>query len=125
MPKVPNTIRAAADCNWTDSRYFSFIRSALRRASVKYPVKFQVLKAAQRPYEGTDRRTKWEYQCNSCKGWFKTKEVSVDHIIPAGSLKSYDDLPQFVSTLFCTADNLQVLCKQCHDKKSKEERKRR
>jgi len=122
---MPNKIKAAEECGWTDSRYFGFIRSALRKASVKYPLKFKTLQACRRPYSGEDKRTKWEYQCNSCKGWFKTKEVNVDHIKPAGTLRTFDDLPEFVSTLFCSSDNLQVLCTQCHDIKSKEERKKK
>jgi hypothetical protein len=40
-------------------------------------------------------------------------------------LKCYDDLPSFVSTLFCESDNLQVLCKQCHKAKTAEERKKK
>ena len=33
--------------------------------------------------------------------------------------RHYDDLPKFVETLFCEQDNLQVLCKTCHDEKTK------
>jgi 5-methylcytosine-specific restriction endonuclease McrA len=40
-------------------------------------------------------------------------------------LKCYDDLPSFVSNLFCEADNLQVLCKSCHKTKTAEERKKK
>lgn len=107
---------------WTKARYFGFIRSALRSAWSRYPVKWQVLEAAKRKYAGKDRRIKWEYQCNSCKGWFLAKEIQVDHITPAGSLKDYTDLPKFVSNLFCESDNLQVLCKECHNTKTQEER---
>lgn len=113
------------DCKWTRSRYFSFIRSCLRRAWSKYPVKFQALQAARKPYEGEDKRTKWTYQCNICKGWFKTTEVSVDHKLPCGSLKDYDDLPVFVQRLFCSAEDLQILCAPCHREKTNAEREAR
>lgn len=106
------------DCGWTKSRYFGFIRSALRRASVKYPVKYQVLQEARRPYSGKDKRTKWEYSCSICKKWFKTKDVEVDHIKPVGSLLKYSDLDRFCRRLFCEKDNLQVLCKSCHGEKT-------
>ena len=110
---------------WSQSRYFGFIRSALRRAFIKYPVKYQVKNAASRPYVGSDKRRKKEYQCAVCDGWFADKEVAVDHIIPCGSLKTYSDLPKFVETLFCEAENLQVVCKDCHQIKSNLERANR
>jgi len=53
------------------------------------------------------------------------KEVQVDHIIPAGTLRKYDDLPQFVKNMFCEADGLQVLCKPCHQLKTNAEREQR
>ena len=110
-PRVPRT---HAGGTWTKSRYFSFIRSALRRAWTKYPVKFKVLRAAQRSYKGDNKRQKYEYQCAMCEDWYKQNEVEVDHIKPCGSLKEYEDLPEFVKTLFCEEDNLRVVCKPCH-----------
>ncbi len=123
MPRITPKTRAGE--TWTESRYWTFIRSALRQAWSKYPVKYQVLNNNRRPFIGADKRTKWEYQCAECKQWFKAKEVQVDHIKSAGSLKSYEDLPDFVRRLFCEADNLQVMCKPCHKTKTQEERKRR
>lgn len=106
--------RTHAGERWTKARYFSFIRSALRRAWSRYPVRFDVLEAAARPYKGTDKRRKKEYQCAMCEEWFMQKEVEVDHIKPCGSLRDYKDLPRFTKTLFCEEDNLRVLCKPCH-----------
>ncbi len=106
----------------TSARYFGFIRSALRRAWTRYPVRYQALDMAKQPYKGKDKRTKWVYKCASCKKLFKSTEVQVDHITPAGTLKTYSDLPKFVKNLFCEADNLQVLCKTCHNVKTKEDR---
>lgn len=117
-------VKNKAGNTWTTARYFSFIRSALRRAWTKYPVRYQVMDSARKPYTGTDKRTKWVYECASCHNLFKSTEVNVDHITPAGSLNKYSDLPQFVQNLFCETDNLQVLCKTCHDVKTKEERKK-
>ena len=121
--RVPRT---HAGGTWTKARYFSFIRSALRRASSKYPVKFQVKEAARRvkPKQKAGRH-RFEYQCNECNGWFPDKDVAVDHIEPAGSLKEYADLPGFVERLLCEPDGLQVLCNQCHDVKTANERKKR
>ena len=42
--------------------------------------------------------------------------------MPAGTLRTFDDLPAFCAKLFCSEDELQVLCKACHDEKTKQER---
>lgn len=108
---------------WTKARYFSFIRSALRRASIKYPVKYQVKEEARRNKpDGAAGRHAYEYQCATCREWYPDKDVAVDHIRPAGSLKEYKDLPGFVERLLCEPENLQVLCTSCHDVKTAEER---
>lgn len=80
---------------------------------------------ARRPYKGPLKRQKFEYQCNYCKGWFPDKKINVDHIRPAGTLRCAADLPLFVETLFCEIDNLQVLCSNCHDKKTKDEKSKK
>ena len=106
--------RTHAGGNWTKSRYFQFIRSALRQAFTRYPVKYQVKDAAKRELKHKKGRQKWEYQCAKCQRWYPNKEIEVDHIDPAGSLKDYDDLPGFVERMFCESEGLQVLCKECH-----------
>lgn len=110
---------------WTTARFWSFLRSGLRSCYGRYPVKFDVLKAAKRPYVGPDKRTKFEYQCAECKEWFKSSAVSVDHIIPAGALNSFEDIAGFVERLFVGPEGLQVLCKTDHDRKTKTEREER
>jgi len=103
-------------CNgtWSRAKYFGFIRSALRQATMRFPVKQMVLVENRRPYNGEDKRTKWEYECLHCKHWLKRKDVEVDHIKPAGTLTCYEDLPRFVRNLYCEKDNLRILCCQCH-----------
>lgn len=115
-------VKNKAGNTWTSARYFGFIRSALRRAWTRYPVRYQAMDKAKQPYTGKDKRTKWVYKCKQCKELFKSTEVQVDHIKPAGTLKDYKDLPSFVQNLFCEADNLQVLCKECHKEKTLKER---
>lgn len=114
--------RTHAGKTWTKARYWSFIRSALRRAWSKYPVRYQVLTKAKVPYKGKDKRRKFNYRCAHCQKLFKQGDVQVDHILPCGSLNDYEDLPRFVSRLLCEEDNLQVLCSKCHDKKTKEDK---
>jgi len=85
---------------WSNSQFWSFIRSGLRSKWSRYPVKFQVLNASKRKAL-LNPRAKWEYQ---------------------GTLRSYEDLPQFVERLFCGAEHLRTVCKQCHKIITKEER---
>ena len=109
---------------WTQARFWSFVRSALRSAWSRYPPKYKVLANSKRNYKGPNKQQKYEFQCAECKEWFKAKEVSVDHITPAGTLRTYEDLPSFVEKLFVSEDELQVLCtKGCHAKKTLAERR--
>jgi 5-methylcytosine-specific restriction endonuclease McrA len=103
------------------ARYRSFIRSAMRKAWQKWPPRYEALHAVKRPYHGTNPRQKFEYQCAHCSGWFAGKEVSVDHIIPWGSIvgASHDDA---WSRLLVPVHQLQVLCEPCHDRKSQAEK---
>lgn len=107
---------------WTTARFFGFIRSALRAAFNKYPPKYEVIRQAKRDKKDGGRQ-KFEYECSSCGKMFPQKEIQVDHVIPAGSLKSFDDLPEFCRKLFCGVDDMQILCKPCHKVKTQEERK--
>lgn len=106
---------------WTEARYWSFIRSALRAAFQKWGPRHTAKNLASRTVEG--ERWRFEYLCAECDEWFQAKEVEVDHIVPCGPLKAYDDLPGFVERMFCEADGFQVLCKSCHQEKTNAERK--
>ena len=99
-------------------RYWSFLRNGLRRMSLKYPTRFDILKNARRPYRGANKRQKWKYKCNGCKKWFKATEIQVDHIKPCGELTDPKHIKGFVLTLFCEEKNLQILCKPCHVRKT-------
>jgi len=121
--RVPRT---HAGKTWTKSRYFGFIRGALRRAASNYPVKYQVKEGARRQKpKGVEGRHRFEYNCAHCNDWFPDKEVEVDHIVGAGSLKEYTDLPGFVERLYCEPKGMQVLCRPCHATKTAHERKKR
>lgn len=117
------TPKPYAGGRWSRARYWSFIRSALRAASIRWPPKADAMKAARRAYQGTDNaRQKWEYWCAACEQWKMGKDVRVDHIEPCGSLKCAEDLPGFVTRMFCEEDGFQVVCKSCHDRKTARER---
>lgn len=102
---------------WTTARFWSYIRSALRRAWTRWPPRYKALNKAAVKYRGKDKRRKYSYRCAHCKKLFKQNEVQVDHIIACGTLRDYQDLPGFVQRMFVSEDKLQVLCKSCHKKK--------
>lgn len=123
--------------SWTKARYFTFIRSALRKAWSKFPNKYEVQKEGRKKMTGETGREVFHQQCNHCKRWFEMKYMTVDHIEPCGQLTEYEHLPAFVAKLFCGTDNLQNLCNykladkdkfegvpSCHYMKSQVERKR-
>jgi 5-methylcytosine-specific restriction endonuclease McrA len=110
---------------WTDSRFRSFVTSALRAASRRWPPKFKALKEA---FVGrkTNKKTgklAMHYKCAKCKKHFVAADVQVDHILPVVDPKvgfvSWDD---FINRIFCEIENLQVMCKPCHKVKTEEEK---
>jgi 5-methylcytosine-specific restriction endonuclease McrA len=112
--RVPKTRNAGT---MTESAFWSMIRSTLRRRSMYWKPIQKAKDAVKRAYKGPNTRQKWEYQCEECKDWFAAKQIEVDHIIEVGSLKSSDDLKNFVDRLFAE-DGFQVLCKNCHNTKT-------
>ena len=110
---------------WTLARFNSFIKSALRSASIRWPPKYQCLKnaATKKKVNAKTGRMAQHYECNSCKKEFPAKDVQVDHIIPiidpVIGFTTWDDV---ISRMFCEIDNLQVLCKTCHDVKTTAEK---
>jgi hypothetical protein len=103
----------------TESVFWTFIRSALRQKSIYWKPIRQCKLNSRRPYKGINKQQKYEYQCNECKNWYAEKNINVDHICPAGSLNSAQDLPGFVERLFVEIEGLQILCTICHNKKTK------
>lgn len=109
---------------WTEARFRSFVKGNLRAATMRWNPIAQCLKNA--------RVARGEYLCNGCKQIVpntirvegkRKKNVHVDHIIPiidpATGWTSYDDM---IDRMFCEIENLQVLCDECHTKKTNEEK---
>lgn len=116
-PRVPRTRNNAT---MTESQFFSWIRSNLRRMTMYWKPIAECKKQARKSVTG--KRHKYEYKCAQCTGWFTDKEIDVDHIVEAGSLRSFNDLPGFAERLFVDAHQLAVLCKQCHHHKTHNEK---
>lgn len=97
---------------WTEARFYSFIRSALRKAHIKWPPAQNVMKQGRKEVKG--KKWKYEHQCEICKKWKPQKEIEKDHRVEVGSLKCYNDLPGFVERLFVSEDGYRKVCKDCH-----------
>lgn len=97
----------------SESEFWSFIRSTLRRASRYWKPIQQCKQGCKQVYKGDNKRQKYEYVCNECGKAFSDKEIEINHIVEVGSLKSGDDLKGFVDRLF-TEDLLECICKPCH-----------
>ena len=112
---------------WTPARFHTFIKSALRQASMRWPPKHEVKRKA--------RVERGMYLCNSCKevvpatlpplekGKKRRTNVHVDHIVPvidpATGFTNWDDT---IHRMFCEEENLQVLCAACHKEVTAKER---
>ena len=121
VTRVPKTRGGG---RYTEAGYFGMIRQVLRDKSKYWGPKMDAKKKARRAYKGPNKRQRYEYKCNHCKKYFPDKDVEMDHIVGAGSLKCYEDLPRFVKNLYCEEDNYQALCIPCHRSKTNSERKK-
>ena len=122
--KNPRVTRTRNNGTLTESAFWGAIRAVLRQASRWWKPLAECKKRAKRSYVGPNKRRKIAYECNHCKKLFLSEEITVDHIIQAGTLKCAEDLPGFVTRLFCEVDGLQCLCNDCHNVKTKEEKKK-
>lgn len=106
---------------WTEAMLMSRIRSSLRRIWMYYKPRQEAKNLVRKSVKG--KRHKFEYKCCKCDNWFKSNEVEVNHKIPAGSLKSFNDLPSFCDRLFFESpDGYEVACKPCHKEETKKQR---
>lgn len=120
--KKPRVIKTRNWGKMTESWFWWMIRSTLRQKSRRWKPLQDYKKSKQIPYVWSNKRRKWSYICEDCWGEFDSKEVEVNHIIPAWSLKCADDLPWFVERLFCEnidwRPSFNLLCKVCHRKET-------
>lgn len=110
-------------------------RQAMRRAFSRSPVVIAMLKENKRKVprfnkDGSRHKVdRAEYLCKTCGKWklsSKGSKVAVDHKVPVvDPIKGFVDMNTYFKRLFCDKSNLQVLCGECHRKKTNEERKLR
>lgn len=86
---------------------WAFCKKILRKYSRRNPA-FALTKERARIKRGF-------YICNICKKEQDSKNIEVDHISPVSPVEETKlTLDEYAIRLYCSADNLQVLCKPCH-----------
>ena len=105
---------------WTHARFFGFLRSGLRRMSLRWAPKSEALRGVRRPSKSANKRLKWQYRCDGCGAWCAGSDVAVHHKQACGELRAFSDLPGFVERLFCEREGFIVLCGACHAAEHKE-----
>ena len=124
---MSNKVKPYNNGEWTEARYHSFIKSALRSASQRWPPKYNVLNAAKlgkRINKKTGRLAE-HYLCAACREAFPAKEVQVNHKIPVVPVTGFDNWDGVISRLFCEAEHLEVLCIPCHKTITQQENQER
>lgn len=110
---------------WTDARFRSFVTSALRAASRRWPPKYKALKEAfvGKKVNAKTGKMAMHYECSACKEQFVAADVQVDHINPVVDPKTgFTSWDVFIDRMFCEIDGLQVMCKPCHKVKTDQEK---
>jgi len=105
---------------------YALLISNIRRAFSRSQLHRQALNNAISKKKGP--RGGRQYDCNVCGEAFGRRQVDVDHIKPVVPFnrRAYDmKLDTYVRRLWCHIRNLQVLCKECHKKKTAIEKSKR
>ena len=100
--------------SFSSSEMFQWLRSGLRKMSMRWKPIAQVRKDAQVSYKGDNKRRKYSYVCSICKQEYDAKSCAVHHLKEVGTLKSFEDLGEFAKNLFCEKDSLILCCHTCH-----------
>lgn len=115
---------------WTAARFHSFIKSALRSASVRWPPKYAVKKAAW-VRRGVYKCAGYKRKAHEVPASLPPPEgkkkrinnVQVDHKVPIiDPIEGFVSWDEVVRRMFIEAEGLQVLCYECHRRKTQDEK---
>ena len=110
---------------WTEARFKSFVTSALRAASRRWPPKYKALKEAfaGRKVNAKTGKLAMHYTCAACNKLYVATDVQVDHIKPVvDPKKGFVSWDIYINRMFCEIEDLQVMCKPCHKIKTDQEK---
>jgi len=105
-------------------------QNILRRASYRAPGCIKAMNAAKKYVKvhnkdgSVSKKKHVRYQCAHCNNWFSRKQVQRDHIDPViDPAEGFVNLEKYYVRLFVDEDRWQILCKDCHNKKTRSENK--
>lgn len=110
----------------TQSAFESWVRGQIRRGWSRHPVKNLYIQNHRFKKDNGKGRLTWHVECEQCKQDFPQSKTQVDHLLPStvGGLKTSEDWGRLVTRMYyVTFDDIQILCKPCHDVKTYSERK--
>ena len=125
MPSRKLVERTRAGKSMTEGGFRSFIKSGLRRMSTRWKPKYDVKKEARHSVKIPNEKGRLVFHslCNGCGEIVPETTATVDHINPIINpyigFTNWDDV---IQALFCEEEGLQVLCRPCHDAKTREEK---
>ena len=107
----------------------NLIKAGLRRAFARSDYYQSIASAnyVEHSDPKSPRCLKWSW-CSKCGEVVKRYTTDLDHISPVVPLDRHTedmDPHELLDRIWCAPDNLEILCKRCHDEKSARERKLR
>ncbi len=111
------------DGSMSEKKLCTQLRSAVRQVWAMHDVKVSYLMSKSFADMDNSTRTKWLVSCEMCGENFKTNDVAVDHIKGEHSLKTFEDLVPFATSILGVSHkDLAICCHPCHDAKTYSER---
>ena len=108
----------------TESAFYGWVRGQLRKGWSRHPVKNLLIQNNRFKKDNGKGRKTWHLECSICKEDTPQTKIQIDHIHPAGSLKTTEDIGKFVERLyFVTFDTIRPVCIPCHEVLTFAERK--
>lgn len=108
----------------TESQFNGWIVSLLRRGFLRWTPRSEALKRASvgKKINKKTGRLAEHKRCCKCGVENPTKEMKVDHIVPVTGPEGHTTWDDRIERMYTEVDNFQVMCEECHNVKTKEER---
>ena len=100
----------------SEAAFYGWVRGQLRKGWTRHPVKNLLIQNNRFKKDNGKGRMTWHLNCSQCKVATPQTKIQIDHINPAGSLKTTEDIGKFVERLyFVTFDTIRPVCIPCHE----------